>query len=498
MESRVPDLRVRVRSPSPVNPDGRFVLYWMLMGRRPAWNFALDRAVEWASELKKPLVVFEGVRLQYPWASDRLHRFLLDGMRDNLRAFAAAPACYYPYVETAPDAGKGLVRALAGLAAVVVTDDYPAFMIPAMTEAAARQSPVRFEQVDSNGLLPMQAAGAVYPTAYAFRRFLQKELPAHLLAFPRASPLKGVTIPALDALPAEITGRWPAATAAMLEGGQRFLASLPIDHRAGAAGTPGGFRAGRKQLGDFLGARLPRYPEDRSEPEKDGGSGLSPYLHFGHVSAHEIADAVFRDAGWSPQRLGTGAQGRKEGWWGLPPAAEAFLDELVTWRELGFNFCSRRDDYDRYESLPDWALHTLARHAGDRRPHVYRFEEFDGARTHDALWNAAQSQLVREGRMHNYLRMLWGKKILEWSEGPSTALATMIELNNRYALDGRDPNSYSGIFWVLGRYDRPWGPERPIFGTVRYMSSENTARKFSVKNYIRKYAPDGGGQGALL
>jgi deoxyribodipyrimidine photo-lyase len=150
--------------------------------------------------------------------------------------------------------------------------------------------------------------------------------------------------------------------------------------------------------------------------------------------------------------------------------------------------CWQRDDYDRYESLPDWAQTTLAEHAGDQRPFVYRPEQLEAADTHDPLWNAAQRQLVGEGRIHNYLRMLWGKKVLEWSASPREALATLIELNNKYALDGRNPNSYSGIFWVFGRYDRAWGPERPIFGKIRYMSSENTARKVRVKDYIRRYS----------
>ena len=147
-----------------------------------------------------------------------------------------------------------------------------------------------------------------------------------------------------------------------------------------------------------------------------------------------------------------------------------------------------RKDYDEFESLPAWALKTLERHARDERSHVYTVKNFERAKTHDPLWNAAQTQLLREGRIHNYLRMLWGKKIIEWTGTAEKALEIMVELNNKYALDGRDPNSYSGIFWCLGRYDRPWGPERPVFGTVRYMSSENTARKFNVRDYIRKYS----------
>jgi deoxyribodipyrimidine photo-lyase len=234
--------------------------------------------------------------------------------------------------------------------------------------------------------------------------------------------------------------------------------------------------------------RLPRYVDLRNEPEADVGSGLSPYLHFGHVSVHEVLEVLARREDWSPADVASSATGRRSGWWRMSAAAEAFLDELVTWREIGFNMCSQRPDYDRYESLPAWAQRTLAAHARDRRRWSYTLDELAAGRSHDPLWNAAQMQLVREGRLHNYLRMLWGKKILEWSGSPREALAAMIELNNRYALDGRDPNSYTGIFWVLGRYDRAWGPERPIFGHVRYMSSENTARKVRVRDYIERHA----------
>ncbi len=151
--------------------------------------------------------------------------------------------------------------------------------------------------------------------------------------------------------------------------------------------------------------------------------------------------------------------------------------------------CSQRDDYDQYDSLPAWCRQTLADHANDPREFIYPLEQFEKAETHDPLWNAAQTELVREGRIHNYLRMLWGKKVLEWSQTPKEALHVLIELNNKYALDGRNPNSYSGIFWCLGRYDRAWGPERPVFGKVRFMSSENTARKVRVRQYIEQYAP---------
>jgi deoxyribodipyrimidine photo-lyase len=154
----------------------------------------------------------------------------------------------------------------------------------------------------------------------------------------------------------------------------------------------------------------------------------------------------------------------------------------------GFNCCQTQNDYDQFESILAWVLKTLQLHTRDERSYDNIREQFERAKTHDPLWNTAQTQLVREGRVQNYLRMLWGKKILEWTRPPAKALEMMVELNNKYALDGRDPNSYSGIFWCLGRYDRPWGPERPIFGTVRYMSSENTARKFNVREHVREYS----------
>jgi deoxyribodipyrimidine photo-lyase len=204
---------------------------------------------------------------------------------------------------------------------------------------------------------------------------------------------------------------------------------------------------------------------------------------------YQVFDALMAREGWLGD-LPAKATGAKEGWWGVSAPAESFLDELVTWRELGYNMTSKRDDYDVFESLPSWARHSLDLHESDDRAFVYGLDAFEHAHTHDPLWNAAQRQLVAEGRIHNYLRMLWGKKILEWSATPREALSTMIELNNKYALDGRDPNSYSGIFWVLGRYDRPWHPERPVLGVIRYMSSENTARKMRVKEYVRKFAGD--------
>ena len=480
-------MRVRPVIDSAPRADGRYVLYWMSMYRRAGWNFALERAVRCAERLQRPLVVLEALRCDYPWASSRLHRFVLEGMRDNLAAFARKPVLYYPYVEPAPGAGKGLLAALARDACLVVGDDYPAFMLPRMTQAAVRQVTCRFELVDSNGLLPMHSTPRTFVRAVDFRRHLQKELTPWLEQLPVADPFAGRKLPAPATLPADVAARWPAATGDL----PALATTIAFADDVPPAPIPGGRQAALRRLKAFLEKKLERYTEDRNEPEIDGTSGLSPYLHFGHISAHEIFVALARQEKWSAKRLGK-PNGSKEGWWGMSAAAEAYLDQLVTWRELGFNFCAHRQDWAEYESLPGWARDTLEAHAGDPREHVYGLQQLEQARTHDPLWNAAQRQMVREGWFHNYMRMLWGKKILEWSAHPRDALANMIQLMNKYSLDGRGPNAYSGYSWTLGRYDRPWGPERPVFGLVRYMSSANTSRKLSVKRYLEKYGPTPG------
>jgi len=243
----------------------------------------------------------------------------------------------------------------------------------------------------------------------------------------------------------------------------------------------GGSAEAERRWGRFLDSGLEDYGRETT-------SGLSPWLHFGHIAPHTLFRDLTERDGWTPDSVSPPHNGRREGWWGLGGKTEAFLDQLVTWRELGFNGCFFIEDYDSYDSLPEWARETLADHAGDEREHLYSLEEFDAAETHDPLWNAAQTQLQRDGVIDNYLRMLWGKKILEWTASPREALDVMIELNNRHALDGRDPNSYSGIFWILGRYDRAWGPERPVFGKIRYMSSKNTKRKLDVDSYIERFS----------
>jgi deoxyribodipyrimidine photo-lyase len=484
----VPATRIRESNRAPIRESGNFVLYWMIGARRLTSNFALDRALEHCRALQKPLLIFEALRCGYQWASDRIHQFVIDGMADNAATANVHSVTYYPYLEPVPGAGKGLLEALAAESCVVVTDEFPCFFLPRMVAAAAKKLTVKLEAVDSNGLVPLRATDQVFPTAYSFRRFLQKNLPAHLAEPPAANPLAKAHVARGAIVPRKIVNRWPQVLFETLQAKSVSLANLPIDHSVLPCATRGGHSAAESELADFLEHKFRDYAEHRNEPERDVTSGLSPYLHFGHISVHEIFRQLVRREKWKPEKISLRTNGSREGWWNMSPTAEGFLDELITWREVGYNFSSHRNDYDKFESLPEWAQKTLKLHARDERARLYVLEQFEKAQTHDPLWNAAQTQLVREGRIHNYLRMLWGKKILEWSKSPQRAAETMIHLNNKYGLDGRNPNSYSGIFWVLGRYDRPWGPERPIFGTIRYMSSENTIRKVSVKKYIQKYS----------
>lgn len=485
----VPAVRVRVANDRPEHARGDYVLLWTTAARRTRRSFALDHAVARAKAAGRPLLVLEALRVGYRWASDRMHRFVLDGMAENAARLADLGVGHHAYVEPTPGAGKRLLAALAAHAVVVVADDSPAFFLPHMLAAAARQVPVRLEAVDGVGVVPLAATPHAFPTAHAFRRWLQKHLPEHLASVPAADPLARADVGGAG-VPRAVLSRWPRASRALLEGRPEALAALPIDHAVPPAPTRGGETAARAALRRFVAERLPRYGEERNDPDAEAASGLSPWLHFGHLSAHDVVLAVLAAEGRAPADLVAGGDGSREGWWGCSPAAEAFLDQVVTWRELGHVFGHHRpDEQEAWSSLPEWAQRTLAAHARDPRPVRYDLATLEAARTHDEVWNAAQRELVGEGRMHNYLRMLWAKKLLEWSATPQEALEVAFHLNHRWALDGRDPNSASGVCWTFGRFDRPWAPERLIFGTVRYMSSANTKKKLDLARYLARWGP---------
>jgi deoxyribodipyrimidine photo-lyase len=267
--------------------SGEYVLYWMVAQRRARWNFGLQHAAWHARRLAKPLLVLEALRVGHPYASDRFHHFVIDGMADNAARFAAAGVRYLPYVEREPEAGKGLLAALAARACVVVSDDYPCFFLPRMQLAAAKQISAPFELVDSNGIIPLRAADSAFSSAHAFRRFVQKHGAEHLLAMPLADPLVGLARARKPSLPAELRQRWPLLRASELQPTRSFVAELPIDHTVARAPLTGGSEAGERHMNEFLRERLDDYLEGRNHPDRDASSGLSPWLHFGHLSAHQ-------------------------------------------------------------------------------------------------------------------------------------------------------------------------------------------------------------------
>lgn len=478
-------LRLRAVNDQSLNPHGNYVIYWMIAARRCRWNYALQHAADAAQQLGVGLLVFESLGCDEPHASDRLHRFVIEGMQDNIRELQETSARYYPWVESSPGESSLLLQSMADNACLVVTDEFPANYQSTLVKTASRMIKVRMETVDGNGLLPLAVTEKEYPTAYAFRRFLHKALPAFIDDYPLEEPLAGINLPEVK-LPKAIEQSWPAADLKALLA-PHGLSILPIDHDVRPVSQTGGSHSAESRLNDFMTKDFQAYPEQRNVPDLDQTSNLSAYLHFGHISSHHIFSRLAELEGWDSSLLGLRPTGKRSGWWGMSETAEAFLDQLVTWRELGYVFCHHRNDADKYTGLPEWASISLDLHRTDTRPYLYSKEVFEKAETHDPLWNAAQRQLLREGRIHGYLRMLWGKKILEWSPDAEMAMQIMIELNDRYALDGRSPNSYSGIGWCLGRFDRAWGPERPIFGKIRYMTSKNTARKVAVKKYLTRY-----------
>jgi len=479
----VNDARVRRANAAAVRSSGDYVLYWMQLYRRLTHNHALDRALHWAVELGQPLVIYEGLKLRYPWASRRLHQFILEGMHDNAATARKIGLNYWPFVETPRQSGRGLVRQLASRACVIVTDDFPCFIIPEQTAALAAKSEVAVEAVDGNCVLPLSLLGEPVTAAAHLRHRLHRGFAAaweHRAAHKPRYP--AVVLKHVE--PSFALWSAPDLTA--------FIQGLPFEAMVPPVpGRTGGATAARKVLRAFLGKRLAGYAEERScpvAPDEGHGSGLSPYLHFGHISIEEIVERVLATEDWSPADIDPSCRGKREGFYDRNPDVNAFLDEALTWRDVGFHWHwhRRQDTATLEQALPAWALTTLRRHASDRREQLYTLEDWEAGQTHDPLWNSAQRELVATGQIHNYLRMLWGKKVLEWSATPDEAYRTLVHLNNKYALDGRNPNSWTGILWCFGLFDRPWPPERPVLGTVRYMSSENTARKFRLADY-REY-----------
>lgn len=494
--------RVFVRREGPPRADGDYVLYWMQIHRRMHSNFALEYAIGHANQLGKPLLIVEALRQGYPWASDRIHRFIMEGMGEHVTFAKQRGLNYYAFLEDGNHDGKGMLQRLATRACVIVSDEFPAYIIPTHNRTLTRklasspETDIPFVTIDANGVIPMQCTEKAPYSAYVFRNSLQKIFPEAYEYAPLADPLtrlKNTTKLKLDRIHgADFLQRYPRADAHLKDTPaiDRFIAALDIDHSVTPLPKlPGTRAAALKRLEEFAKRKLSIYSEKRNDPDHHAASGLSPYFHFGKICAFEVTRLALahQPAGWQLGRLqyNKGSKGYFSASGGTT-TVDDFLDEALTWRETGYHFCHHTPNYDRFASLPDWAINTLKEHAKDPREHLYSLEQMAAAETHDEIWNAAQRQLLREGVVHNYLRMIWGKRILEWTRDGEAALEVLIELNNRYAIDGRNPNSYSGIFWTLGRFDRPW-QERPIYGKIRYMSSAQTKKKILMTEYMKTY-----------
>ncbi len=436
------------------NKKGRYVLYWMQMFKRASHNYALNFAIQMANERRLPLVVYEGLTFSYPWANDRFHTFILEGVAEKYAEFYERGIRYVFYLQRNKHDARNTVEQLAREAALLVTDDYPCFIIPRHNERIA-QLDLPVYGVDANGMVPLSALPKEEYAAYTIRPKINRLLPD----LPRVinTPHLDVTKPALDVDCPE--------TMVSAENTSELVSQCDIDHSVKPSDRyHGGAKSARQRLNHFVRNILPHYDKTQKEPSIDGVSRLSPYLHFGFISIQEIVAAVEE------------AQAPK-------PAKAAFLEQAIVRRELSFNFTRHNAHYDSLQSLPDWALQTMRDHADDPRPDLLDAEQIEAAETYDELWNAAQRELVSTGHLHNYVRILWGKRVIEWQRSYEMAFELLVHLNNKYALDGRDPNSYAGILWCFGKHDRPWF-DREIFGTMRYMTSQSMAKKFNARRYM--------------
>ena len=447
--------RVTVRRPGAPAPGGRCVVYWMQRAQRALDNPALDVAVEAANALKQPVVIFFAPVPFYPHATLRHYTFLTQAVPDTAERARKRGIGFV--LRRYPD--HSLLKFCEEVkASLVVGDENPMREPNHWRSLAAKKLSVPLWTVDADVIVPSQLLEKEQYAARVLRPRLQKRLKQFLTQPSNAKAKIAWEKPrGLDVLPddgsIDLTERWKDLDRSV----------QPVDSLGG------GTTEGLKLLHDFIRHKLAHYPERHGKPETDGTSRLSPYLHFGHIGPHTVALAVEKSR--APRS-----------------AKDDFLDQLITWRELSNNFVHYNPLYDSIESAPDWAHRTLAKHVHDQRPVVYSREQLERAETHDHLWNAAQLQMLHAGWMHNYMRMYWAKKILEWSPSPAVAYQTAVYLNDKYLLDGRDPNGYAGIAWsIAGKFDRPWF-DRPIFGSVRYMSGQAAAKKFDAGKYIAQMA----------
>ena len=442
--------RITQLNDASVNDDGQFVLHWMQQSQREGHNPALEYAIERANELGKPVLCVFGIDASYPDANLRHFAFMLDGLAETAARLADRGIKLVGRFGSPPE----VVAELSGDAALIICDrGYLRHQRRWRKEVARCECAV--VQVEGDVVVPVEVVSEKQEWA---ARTIRSKISLHRDDF--LNPLNPIR-PDKSSLPLRVTGD------ADLRDPSAVLASLDIDRSVAKSErfTPG-TGAARAALTRFLRHDLDGYADARNDPAKPQASRLSPYLHFGQISPVEIAVKTNR-----------ASSGSKED-------KEAFLEELIVRRELAINFVTYCPDYDKYACLPDWAARTLAEHRDDERPARYTRQQLEHAQTDDAYWNAAMQEMLKTGYMHNYMRMYWGKKIIEWTNTPEYAFSTALYLNNKYFLDGRDANSYTGVAWLFGLHDRAWA-EREVFGKIRYMSASGLGSKFDIEGYVR-------------
>lgn len=423
---------------SAVASSGEFVLYWMRTAVRAEENPALDVAIHVARHVRRPLLVYHALTERYPFASDRHHAFILQGARDVQQQFLKQGIPYVFHLEHRGNDSPYL-KILSRRSAVVVTEQMPVDPLARWTRRLAATTPAAVLAVDTACVMPMRRVGKAYERAFAYRKATDTEYQRRVRQVyrPTAWEPTGLAVPALPLEPLDLQSLDLADA----------ISQCRIDHSIGpVTHTVGGTQAGYRRWNRFVVQDMTHYAKRRNDPTRLGASRMSAYLHYGMVSPFRLA----REA----------AEMDNQG-------AQKYLDELLIWRELAYAFCYYRPDHARWSALPSWAQQTLLGHRSDRRPALFDWETLARGRTGDLLWDAAQQSLLRQGELHNNLRMTWGKALLQWFADPRDALRTVIDLNHRYALDGRDPSSYGGILWCFGQFDRPFHPETKVLGSVR-------------------------------
>ncbi|HMF65552.1 MAG TPA: deoxyribodipyrimidine photo-lyase [Edaphobacter sp.] len=461
------DPRVTVRRDGTPDPKGQCVVYWMQRAQRGIDNHAVDLAVKIANLLGLPLVVYFAGISNFPHANLRHYVFLNQGLPDIEEDLALRGITFI--MRRAPH--ESHERLLADVrAALLIGDENPMREPERWRTHLASRIRIPFWTVDTDVVVPSKLIDKAQYGAYTIRPRLYRLLPEYLHPYENLHAEYQWKRPhnfQADSVHEDITRGWKDL--------DRSVA--PVDS------WQGGTHAALKRLKLFTGGLLGGYEQQRNHPETDGTSCMSPYLHYGHVGPITIALAVEAAAKANPK---------------LRSARDSYFNELIAWRELAINFVRYTPNYDSPECAEAWAKQTIAEHARDEREHIYTLHQLESAQTYDDLWNAGQLQMVRDGWMHNYVRMYWAKKILEWTPDIATAMKYCIYLNDKYFLDGRDPNGYAGIAWaLLGKFDRAWG-ERPIFGKIRYMSGASTGKKFDSKLYIQQMGVTPAAAGRLI